>query len=142
MRGQRRANAQNALREVARRNEQIRMIEQRLIELAQMFQDLDELVIQQEVAVQNIEQQTEQVEGNVDRANVHLGGAITSADAARKKKWICLGIAGKFSYPQTSIPHLTFYSTHRHHHRCCGRGGGVALAEVKHSISVSVRMII
>lgn len=62
-----------------------------------MFQDLDALVIQQEVAVQNIEQQGEQVEENVGRANVELDGAIVSASAARRKKFICLGIISKFS---------------------------------------------
>jgi syntaxin 1B/2/3 len=113
MKGPRRADAQTALREVALRNEQIQLIEQTLVELAQMFQDLDDLVIQQEVAVQNIEQQSEQVEGNVERAVVHLEGAVTSADGARKKKWICLGIAGKFSHPRNSdsLAHLLQHSS-------------------------------
>lgn len=91
--------AQSTLSENKARHQEIEEIEKEMIALAQMFQDLDALVIQQEPAIQNIEQQSEQVEGNVEKANVHLEGAITSAHAARKKKWICLGIAGKFSHP-------------------------------------------
>ena len=60
-----------------------------------MFQDLDDAVIQQEVAVEAIEQQGEQVEENVKKANVELVGAIDSAKAARRKKFWCLGIASK-----------------------------------------------
>lgn len=66
-----------------------------MIALAQLFQDLDAAVIQQDVAVQNIEQQGEQVEENVAKGNVELGGAIEKAKAARRKKFICLGIASK-----------------------------------------------
>ena len=60
-----------------------------------MFQDLDDAVIQQEFAVEAIEQQGEQVEENVKKANVELVGAIDSAKAARRKKFWCLGIASK-----------------------------------------------
>lgn len=80
---------------VKARNEAIQKMERALIELAQMFQDLDAVVIQQDAAVQNIEQQGEQVEENVAKANVQIDGAIGSARAARKKKFWCLGIASK-----------------------------------------------
>ncbi|KAF7506384.1 hypothetical protein GJ744_011850 [Endocarpon pusillum] len=89
----RRGNVQSALRAVQDRNRQIQQIERRLLELAQMFQDLDAVVIQQDAAVQNIEQQGEQVEENVAKANVEIDGAIDSARAARRKKFWCLGIA-------------------------------------------------
>lgn len=91
----RRGNAQNILSAVQARNEEIQKIERDLIELAQLFQDLDATVIQQEAAVQNIEQQGEQVEENVAKANVEIGGAINSARAARRKKFWCLGIASE-----------------------------------------------
>lgn len=71
-----------------------------MIELAQLFQDLDAAVIQQEAAVQNIEQQGEQVEENVAKANVEIDGAIDSARAARRKKFWCLGIASKSIKPR------------------------------------------
>ncbi len=72
-------------------------MERTLIELAQLFQDLEAVVIRQDVAIQNIEQQGEQVEENVAKANVHIDGAIDSAKAARKKKFWCLLIISKSS---------------------------------------------
>jgi len=65
------------------------------MELAQLFQDLEALVVQQEPAVTQIEQTGEQVTENVGKANVELDGAVVKARAARKKKWICLGLCGK-----------------------------------------------
>ena len=91
----RRGNAQSALRQVQNRNQEIQKIERDMIELSQMFEELDSVVIQQEPAVTNIQQQGEQVEENVARANVEIDGAIVSAKAARKKKFICLAIASK-----------------------------------------------
>jgi SNARE domain len=120
--------AESTVLQNRKRHHEIEKVHKQLIALAQLFQDLAELVIQQEPAIQNIEQQSEQVEGNVERAVVHLEGAITSADGARKKKWICLGIAGKFSHHEAPTHRLTCYSTHHHHHCCCGGGGGLALA--------------
>jgi syntaxin 1B/2/3 len=95
----RRDNAQTTLSANRKRHEGIQKIEQDLILLAQLFQDLDTTVTQQEDAVVNIEQQGEQVEENVAKANVEIDGAITSARAARKKKFWCLGIARKSHYP-------------------------------------------
>jgi syntaxin 1B/2/3 len=74
---------------------QIQRIDRELIAVAQMFQDLDSVVVQQEAAVENIDQRGEDVQQNVEQANVQLDGAISSANAARKKKFWCLGIARK-----------------------------------------------
>lgn len=62
------------------------------MELATLFQQLDEQVTYQEPMVQRIEQQTEQVKGDTEQANVHLDKGIKSALRARKLKWWCLGI--------------------------------------------------
>ena len=67
-----------------------------MIALNELVQDMDNSVIQQEAAVTNIEQQGEQVEENVAKANVEIDGAIVSAKAARRKKFWCLGIISKF----------------------------------------------
>jgi hypothetical protein len=66
------------------------------MELAQLFQDLETLVVQQEPAVAQIEQKGEEVTENVGKGNTELDGAIKKAKAARRKKWICLGIVGMF----------------------------------------------
>ncbi len=78
------------------RHQDIQKIEQQMMELAQLFQDLEALVVQQEPAVTNIEQKGEEVTENVGKGNTELDGAIVKARAARRKKWICLGIVGTF----------------------------------------------
>lgn len=93
----RRGEAQNVASRVRSRHDAIQKIERDMMELAQLFQDLDALVVQQEAQVTQIEQRGEEVREDVTKANVELDGAVTKARAARKKKWICLGIAGESS---------------------------------------------
>ncbi|KAI1613690.1 syntaxin 1B/2/3/4 [Exophiala viscosa] len=88
----RRGEAQTVARNVSQRHEDIQKIERQMIELAQLFQDLEALVVQQEPAVTQIEQRGEEVTEHVSKANVELDGAVKKARAARRKKWICLGI--------------------------------------------------
>jgi syntaxin 1B/2/3 len=64
-----------------------------MIELAELFQDLDTLVLQQEVQVKAIEQQGEEIQENITKGNEELDTGIKSARGARKKKWICLFIS-------------------------------------------------
>jgi len=92
MQSNRRGQAQAVLSAVQDRHAQLQKIEQQLMELAQLFQDLDTLVIQQDVAVMNIEQKAEETVENLDKGNEEVGMAIKSAKGARKKKWICFGI--------------------------------------------------
>lgn len=94
MQSDRRGQARAVLSAVQDRHAAIQKIEQQMIELAQLFQDMDTLVVQQEEQVQQIEQKGEEVVENLDKGNVELGGAIKSARGARRKKWICLGICG------------------------------------------------
>jgi syntaxin 1B/2/3 len=61
-----------------------------MIELAELFQDLDTLVLQQEVQVKQIEDSGEEVFQDLEKANVELDLGVKSARGARKKKWICL----------------------------------------------------
>lgn len=91
----RRRGVQSALSRVQVRNQEIQNIEKQMIAIAQLSQELEATVIQQEVAIVNIEQQGEQVEENVAKANVEIDGAITSAKAARRKKFWCLGIVSE-----------------------------------------------
>lgn len=65
--------------------------------IAQLFQDLEAAVIQQEPAVTQIEQRGEEVTEHVAKANTELTGAVDKARAARRKKWWCLGIVGTYS---------------------------------------------
>ncbi|PGH07917.1 hypothetical protein AJ79_06125 [Helicocarpus griseus UAMH5409] len=88
----RRGDAQKVSQMVRARHDEILKIERDLIELAQMFQDLDTLVVQQEAAVEQIDQQAEDVNENMHKGNEEIDGAIEKARARNKKKWICLGI--------------------------------------------------
>ena len=99
MQSNRRGQAQAVLSAVQDRHAQLEKIQQQLEELAQLFQDLDTLVVQQEAAVVAIEQKGEEVIENIDKGNLELGTAVETARSTRKKKWICLGICGMFTPP-------------------------------------------
>ncbi|KAG5296507.1 syntaxin family protein [Histoplasma capsulatum G186AR] len=92
MQSDRRGDAQKVSQMVRARHDEILKIERDLLELSQMFQDLDAIVIQQEAAVERIDDQTEQIHNNITKGNEEIGGAIKKARARNKKKWICLGI--------------------------------------------------
>ncbi|KAL6712639.1 hypothetical protein ACN47E_000516 [Coniothyrium glycines] len=86
----RRGQASSTLRNVKERHEAIQNIERQMVELAQLFQDLDQHVMQQEPLVANIEQKGEEIHENVVQANTEIGGAIEKARSRNRKKWWCL----------------------------------------------------
>lgn len=86
----RRGQAQSALRAVQGRHEAIQKIERQMEELAQLFQDVEAAVVEQEPAVVDIETKAENTNTNVGKANVEIDGAIDSARARNRKKWWCL----------------------------------------------------
>ncbi|KAJ3568199.1 hypothetical protein NPX13_g6501 [Xylaria arbuscula] len=93
MQSNRRGQAQAVLNAVQDRHAQLQKIERQMMELAQLFQDMDTLVMQQDVAIANIEQKGEEVVDNLERGNAEVHTAVNTARATRKKKWICLGIS-------------------------------------------------
>ncbi|KAI9831811.1 MAG: hypothetical protein M1819_004708 [Sarea resinae] len=99
MQSDRRGQAGIARRNVEQRHEAIQKIERQIVELGQLFQDMEALVVQQEPAVMNIEAKGDDVHENVQQANVEIDGAITKARSARRKKWMCLGIGRKSDMP-------------------------------------------
>lgn len=88
----RRGQAQSTLANVRQRHDAIQQIEKTMLELAQLFQDLDRMVVEQEPMVQHAEKQADETRVHMEAANVELGGAVDKARSARRKKWICLGI--------------------------------------------------
>ena len=86
----RRGQSQTALRSVQQRHDAIQQIERTMIELAQLFQDLDAIVVQQEPMIANIEEKAEETNTHMVSANEHLGVATEKARSARRKKWWCL----------------------------------------------------
>ena len=113
----RRGQSRQALSNVQNRHAAIQKIESQMIELAQLFQDMEALVVQQEDSVTMIEQKGEEVAENLDKGTEHIGTAIKSARARNRKKWYCLGIVGMFYVPLTTkLPPLTRQSVYYHHH--------------------------
>ncbi|TVY39321.1 Protein SSO2 [Lachnellula occidentalis] len=92
MQSNRRGQAQSVMSAVQSRHEDIKRIESQMNELAQLFIDLDTLVVQQEAPIANIEMKSEEVVENMDKGNAQIGTAIQSARNTRKWKWWCLGI--------------------------------------------------
>lgn len=90
MTSNRQGQANSTLRNVKERHEAIQKIEEQMVELAQLFTDLDQIVMQQEPLVENIEAKGEEIHENVVQANTEIGGAIEKARSARRKKWWCL----------------------------------------------------
>ncbi|PHH53876.1 Syntaxin-like protein psy1 [Ceratocystis fimbriata CBS 114723] len=85
-------NARAALNAVQDRHQALLKIESQIVELAQLFQDLDTLIVQQEETVVQMEQKAEEIVENMDKGNEEIDTAITSARSARRKKWWCLAI--------------------------------------------------
>jgi syntaxin 1B/2/3 len=88
----RRGQSQSALSAVRTRHAAIQRVEQTMMELAELFQDLDTLVQQQEVQVQEIEEKGNDVQQNIVQANQQLDTGIKSARNARRLKWIVFWI--------------------------------------------------
>ena len=84
--------AQSALANVRQRHDAIQQIEKTMMELAELFQDLDRMVVEQETMIVHAEKQADDTRVHMESANVELGGAVDKARSARRKKWICLGI--------------------------------------------------
>jgi syntaxin 1B/2/3 len=98
MQSDRRGQSRAVLNAVQDRQRALEKIEQQMIELAQLFEDMDTLVVQQEVAVTQIEQKGEEVVENLDKGNEEIAVAVTTARSTRKKKWWCLGITGMINH--------------------------------------------
>ncbi|TVY92180.1 Protein SSO2, partial [Lachnellula willkommii] len=92
MQSNRRGQAQSTMQAVKSRHDEIQKIEQQIKTLAQLFKDMDTLVVQQEAPIANIEMKGEEVVENMDKGNAQIGTAIQSARNTRKWKWWCLGI--------------------------------------------------
>ncbi|KAH9180591.1 syntaxin [Lactarius sanguifluus] len=78
-----------AYREVQERHEDIKRIERTIAELAQLFNDMSILVEQQDETINIIEAQASEAEKDVETGLGYTDKAVSSARAARKKRWIC-----------------------------------------------------
>jgi syntaxin 1B/2/3 len=88
----RRGQAQTVLLAVRKRHEALQNIERTMLELAELFRDLDTLVQEQDVKIQDIEHKSEDVKVNIEKGNSELQQTVKAAKKARKGKWICVCI--------------------------------------------------
>jgi len=86
----RRGQAQSVLRQVEDRHVAIQKIEAQMIELAQLFEDMERMVVEQEAAIVQTEVKGEEVHENITKGNDEMVGAIDKARAKNRKKWWCL----------------------------------------------------
>ena len=91
----RRGQSQSALRAVQGRHEAIQKIEQDFIELARLYEELNQQVVVQEAQVVQINEGAERVQEHITQANTQLDGAVEKARARNRKKWWCVGIIGQ-----------------------------------------------
>jgi syntaxin 1B/2/3 len=120
MQSDRRGQSQSTLNAVKSRNAAILQIAEDMAQLGQMFQQMNELVVQQEAAVENIEMKGEEVVENMENGTQQIGVAIKSARNARKWKWWCLGIVGMCFPPKNEfLAFVTDLLNSSHHCHYC-----------------------
>lgn len=86
------------------RSAAIRKIEQDMTELGRLYQEVAELVHQQEPAIEQINHDAEGVADNVGQANTQISHAIDSARRARKWKWYALLVVSESSSAHVPRP--------------------------------------
>ncbi|KAI0273670.1 t-SNARE [Gloeopeniophorella convolvens] len=92
MNSNRYGDARIAYREVQERHADIKKIEQTIAELAQLFNDMSILVEQQDETINVIETQVIDSNKDIETGLGYTEKAVSSARAARKKRWICFFI--------------------------------------------------
>ncbi|KAI0206846.1 t-SNARE [Astrocystis sublimbata] len=90
IRTNRTGQASSVLGAVRARHNELQRIEKTMMELADLFTDLETLVVQQEVPVQEAERNAENTKAHLDNGNQQVEKGIDHARKARKWKWWCL----------------------------------------------------
>ncbi|KAI8334953.1 t-SNARE, partial [Chlamydoabsidia padenii] len=92
MQASRRGQARAVLSEVQNRHDDIKKIEKTIIELHQLFMDMQMLVEQQGETINQIDEHAETTAIQMEEGNKFVSRAIKSARATRHKKWCCFVI--------------------------------------------------
>nr|7Q83_B Chain B, Protein SSO2 [Saccharomyces cerevisiae S288C]7Q83_D Chain D, Protein SSO2 [Saccharomyces cerevisiae S288C] len=85
----RRGEAKTALAEVQARHQELLKLEKTMAELTQLFNDMEELVIEQQENVDVIDKNVEDAQQDVEQGVGHTNKAVKSARKARKNKIRC-----------------------------------------------------
>lgn len=89
MQSNRRGEARTVLNEVQARHRELLKLEKTMAELTQLFHDMEELVIEQDQAIQQIDEQVGNAQHDIEQGVGHTNKAVKSAKAARKKRKWC-----------------------------------------------------
>lgn len=120
----RHGEARGALREVQERHEDIKRIERTIVELAQLFQEMDILITEQDDQVNAIESTAVNVEQDMSAGLQATNKAVVSARAARKKRKICFIISVVLILVIAAVVAAVVCTQGNN----CGRGGGSTAA--------------
>ena len=88
----RRGQAQSALGAVKARHDELQRIERTIIDLATLFNDMEQLVVAQEPLVERTEENAQQANQDLEGGIKHVSKAIVHARNRNKLKWWCLFI--------------------------------------------------
>ena len=88
----RRGEAKTALAGVQARHQELMQLEKTMAELAQLFNDMEEMVVEQQENIEVIDKHVEEAQQDVEQGVGHTNKAVKSARAARRKKLWCWGI--------------------------------------------------
>lgn len=79
------------LKEVQIRHHELLKLERTMAELSQLFNDMEELVIEQDEAFQNIDENVGMAQNDIEQGVGHTYKAVESAKSYRKKKkWLII----------------------------------------------------
>ncbi|KAI8377801.1 t-SNARE [Radiomyces spectabilis] len=92
MQSNRKGQAKAVLSEVQHRHDDIKKIEKTILELHQLFVDMQTLVEHQGETLDTIEKHAETVVEDLEKGVEHVDKAIQSAKSTRAKKWCCFFI--------------------------------------------------
>ncbi|ORZ00928.1 t-SNARE [Syncephalastrum racemosum] len=92
MQANRSGHARAVLSEVQTRHDDIKKIEKTILELHQLFMDMQMMVEQQGETLKEVEMHAENTVQDLEQGNKHIEKAIVSARATRAKKWCCFVI--------------------------------------------------
>ncbi|KAI8882277.1 t-SNARE, partial [Backusella circina FSU 941] len=92
MQSNRSGQARAVLSEVQSRHDDIKKIEKTILELHQLFVDMQMMVEQQAETLAQIEQHAEHTVIDLEQGNKDIDRAIVSAKSTRAKKWCCFAI--------------------------------------------------
>ncbi|KAI7862427.1 t-SNARE [Spinellus fusiger] len=92
MQSSRSGQARAVINEVQSRHDDIKKIEKTIIELQQLFMDMQMLVENQGHVIDTIENNAESTANDMEQGVKHIDSAIKKAKATRAKKWCCFVI--------------------------------------------------